>query len=119
VGLFRFYNYVDHCWRGGRVVECVGLENRFTRKGNEGSNPSLSAESLTNSGVGTSPRKGTEGNGEYLSGTVPMQIGCKPDPSRPSIPDTLSRSWPHLPEHVKLAILALVEPYRHLGTGAG
>ena len=25
------------------MVECVGLENRFTRKGNEGSNPSLSA----------------------------------------------------------------------------
>ena len=30
--------------RGGRVVECGGLENRFTRNpGNEGSNPSSSA----------------------------------------------------------------------------
>ena len=28
------------------MVECVGLENRFTRKGNEGSNPSLSADLL-------------------------------------------------------------------------
>lgn len=31
--------------RGGRAVECGGLENRFTRKGNGGSNPSLSAKS--------------------------------------------------------------------------
>ena len=30
-------------WRGGRVVECGGLENRYTRKGIGGSNPSLSA----------------------------------------------------------------------------
>ena len=30
--------------RGGRVVECGGLENRFARNpGNEGSNPSSSA----------------------------------------------------------------------------
>ena len=29
--------------RNGRVVERGGLENRFTRKGNGGSNPSLSA----------------------------------------------------------------------------
>ena len=29
--------------RDARVVEWDGLENRFTRKGNEGSNPSLSA----------------------------------------------------------------------------
>ena len=33
-----------HIWRGGRVVERGGLENRFARKGNGGSNPSLSAE---------------------------------------------------------------------------
>ena len=31
-------------WRGGRAVECGGLENRFTCKGNGGSNPSLSAK---------------------------------------------------------------------------
>src|SRR5437016_8000640 len=30
-------------WRSGRVVECDGLENRWTRKGLEGSNPSSSA----------------------------------------------------------------------------
>ena len=29
-------------WRGGRVVEGAALEMLFTRKGNEGSNPSLS-----------------------------------------------------------------------------
>ena len=34
--------------RGGRVVECGGLENRFTRNpGNEGSNPSSSARTIT------------------------------------------------------------------------
>ncbi len=31
--------------RDGRVVECTGFENRRTRKGIEGSNPSLSASS--------------------------------------------------------------------------
>ena len=36
-----FYNHDTR--RGGRVVECVGLENRYARKGIEGSNPSLSA----------------------------------------------------------------------------
>ena len=30
-------------WRGGRVVECTGLENRQAFAGFEGSNPSLSA----------------------------------------------------------------------------
>src|SRR5271167_2298449 len=30
-------------WRGGRVVDGSGLENRHTRKGIGGSNPSLSA----------------------------------------------------------------------------
>ena len=29
-------------WTGGRVVEGAGLENRYARKGIEGSNPSLS-----------------------------------------------------------------------------
>ena len=33
-------------WRGGRAVECVGLENRYTRKGTGGSNPPLSAVQL-------------------------------------------------------------------------
>jgi putative endonuclease len=31
------------CWRGARVVESAGLENRNTLRGIEGSNPSLSA----------------------------------------------------------------------------
>ncbi len=31
-------------WRGGRVVECGGLENRCTGNCTEGSNPSLSAD---------------------------------------------------------------------------
>ena len=32
-----------HSWRGGRAVDGTGLENRHTRKGIGGSNPSLSA----------------------------------------------------------------------------
>ena len=31
-------------WRGGRVVDCTGLENRSAGNRAEGSNPSLSAE---------------------------------------------------------------------------
>ena len=34
---------VPRPWRGGRAVECGGLENRCTLAGTEGSNPSLSA----------------------------------------------------------------------------
>ena len=33
-------------WRVGRVVDGTGLENRHTRKGIGGSNPSLSATQL-------------------------------------------------------------------------
>ncbi len=47
-----------------------------------------------------------------------MHAGCMHDDTT-SIPLTLSRAWPHLPDHVKLAILALAEPYPHLGTVAG
>ena len=40
----RISNSAPPMRRGGRVVECGGLENRFTRNpGNEGSNPSSSA----------------------------------------------------------------------------
>ena len=40
--------------RGGRVVECGGLENRFARNpGNEGSNPSSSASFLLERGAKT------------------------------------------------------------------
>jgi hypothetical protein len=34
---------LENGWRGARVVEWDGLENRCTRKGTVGSNPTLSA----------------------------------------------------------------------------
>lgn len=34
---------LPHAWRNGRAVECGGLENRCTREGTGGSNPSFSA----------------------------------------------------------------------------
>ena len=37
------YGFARDRWRGAGVVEQDGLENRYTRKGIEGSNPSLSA----------------------------------------------------------------------------
>ena len=36
------------CWRGGRVVDCGGLENRYPGNGIGGSNPSPSAKKLVN-----------------------------------------------------------------------
>ena len=42
-------------WRGGRVVEGNGLENRRARKGTAGSNPVLSAIHLQNSKFGEVP----------------------------------------------------------------
>lgn len=51
-----------------------------------------------------------------------MQIGCKQEATtggRGSVPETLSQAWSHLPDHIKMAVLALVEPYRHCGAGAG
>jgi hypothetical protein len=33
-------------WKGGRVVDCTGLENRQCRKAFEGSNPSPSAQKI-------------------------------------------------------------------------
>jgi hypothetical protein len=39
----RARGHGEPSWRGGRVVECGGLENRCTLAGTEGSNPSLSA----------------------------------------------------------------------------
>ena len=38
-GIIRF---AVEPWRGGRVVDCTGLENRSLRKGTQGSNPCLS-----------------------------------------------------------------------------
>ena len=35
---------LDFVWRGGRAVDCNGLENRRPRRGSEGSNPSPSAK---------------------------------------------------------------------------
>ena len=106
------------------MVECVGLENRYGCKPIEGSNPSLSAEIQANPGDSLIPpntQKGTERTGKNLKGTLRMQIGCKQEATTEGgkFPESLARSWVHLPEHVKLAILALVEPYRHLGAGVG
>ena len=39
----RPYGAAFALWRGGRVVECGGLENRLALLGHEGSNPSSSA----------------------------------------------------------------------------
>ena len=39
----QYSNTLQRNWRGGRVVECAGLENQYTYMGIEGSNPSLSA----------------------------------------------------------------------------
>ena len=44
-----------------------------------------------------------------------MQIGCKPDANAldlNGIPNALFRAWAHVPKHIRLAILALIEPYR-------
>ena len=44
LGLSKVMHWITRLpWRGGRVVECGGLENRCTCKRTEGSNPSLSA----------------------------------------------------------------------------
>ena len=66
------------------------------------------------------PARGTEDTGENPKGTAPMQIGCKPDANAPAldgIPSALRRAWPNVPEHIQLAILALIEPYRPSATG--
>jgi hypothetical protein len=44
--LLRIIPARSHPWRGGRVVECNGLEIRHTGNRIEGSNPSFSATSL-------------------------------------------------------------------------
>ena len=41
----------SHIRRGGRAVEYTGLENRHTRKGIGGSNPSLSASFLPSKSI--------------------------------------------------------------------
>jgi hypothetical protein len=38
-----FTIYLSRAWTGVRVAEGAGLENRYTRKGIVGSNPTLSA----------------------------------------------------------------------------
>ncbi len=47
------HRWPEASWRGGRAVECGGLENRFARKGNGGSNPSLSANAAREEGDAT------------------------------------------------------------------
>jgi hypothetical protein len=106
------------------VVECVGLENRYTRKGIEGSNPSLSARKCSESqGLESQDPafvSGTERTETNPDGTTPMQAGCKQDASDAllnGVPKALLLSWPNLPEHVRIAILALVGPYLPRGNG--
>ena len=41
--IMHFSLCILHLWRGGRVVYCGGLENRFGFTADGGSNPSLSA----------------------------------------------------------------------------
>ena len=49
----RIWLFGQSSRRGGRAVECGGLENRFTRNpGNEGSNPSSSASNPAGSETG-------------------------------------------------------------------
>ena len=101
------------------MVECVGLENRYTSNGIEGSNPSLSAgkschfKSSDRSGPHGS--KGTARTQKHPKGTVRMQTGCKQNGvAHPpnGVPKILLAAWPNVPEHIRLAILALIEPYR-------
>ena len=42
--MYDIYSILHISWKGGRVVECTGLENRSTRKGTVGSNPTPSAK---------------------------------------------------------------------------
>ena len=97
------------------MVECVGLENRYARKGIEGSNPSLSASKVNDfkriAASGAPSVSGTERTGTNPSGAVPMHAGCMQKTSE-GIPNALFRAWPNVPEHIRLAILALIEPYR-------
>ena len=100
----------------GFVGSCFGLENRFTGNGNEGSNPSLSAENQANPGEDQYPQQVTDCTGINPEGSVPMQIGCKQDASTTDVgnlSEAIILSWPNLPEHIKLAVFTLVEPYRY------
>lgn len=46
-----------------------------------------------------------------------MHAGCMQTPTE-GIPKALFLAWPNVPEHIRLAILALIEPYRdQLGGG--
>ena len=74
-----------------------------------------SGDSPANQAESANPVQGTERTGGDQNGRVPMHPGCIHIPRSRGPP----HSWPHLPEHVKLAILALVEPYRHRRAGAG
>jgi len=44
-----------------------------------------------------------------------MQTGCKQTDGvqpPPEVPNILLAAWPNGPEHIRLAIIALIEPYR-------
>jgi hypothetical protein len=53
-------------WRGARVVESGGLENRCTRKGTVGSNPTLSVNYEVSSSQGNEALVSRGINGKYF-----------------------------------------------------
>jgi hypothetical protein len=101
------------------VVDCTGLENRQRGNTFEGSNPSPSAQIFSNFQA-DSPHNAVEGKGtertqKHPEGTVRMQTGCKQNGvAHPpnGVPKLLLAAWPNVPEHIRLAIIALIEPYR-------
>ena len=76
--------------------------------------PSLSASNCNDfkriAVSGVLPISGTERTGTNPSGAVQMHAGCMQKTSE-GIPNALFRAWPNVPEHIRLAILALIEPY--------
>jgi hypothetical protein len=85
--------------------------------------PPLPLESQANQGFPPNPHHEAEGTGVHQNGTGGNGSDANRMQTFPAVgdsagvPSALSRAWPHLPDHVKLAILSLAEPYRHLGTG--
>lgn len=101
-----------------------GLENRQRGNTLQGSNPCPSAQNASKTlkiaGGGAAPQKGTERTETNPKGTVRMQAGCKQDASTPNlngVPKAIFRAWPDVPDHIRLAIMALVSPYCESGPG--
>src|SRR5260221_14539093 len=79
---------VQHFRTGGRVVVGAGLENRYARKGIEGSNPSLSVRTTTPEGGGgqrTTANERRKSRRHQLSATrtlsPPSAVRRRPPPS--------------------------------------